>query len=154
MVVAGTSPLSADAIGEKIVRARSVERALMFIGWIVLVIGVLGMALTVVMWVAGQIDVLGQQIRQALSPGFREPIRNTLRCAIPAAMGLEERRRGRRDLRHALGQPVVGMHGRLDERQQAGGHGIILDDRRLGLVGGFHAEHAQDLGDLRRLLVL
>ena len=57
MVVAGTRPLSADAIGEKVVRARSVERALMFIGWIVLVIGVVGMALTVAMWIAGQVDV-------------------------------------------------------------------------------------------------
>ena len=69
-------------------------------------------------------------------------------------MAFEEGRRRRRGLRHPPGQSVIGMHGRLDERQQAGGDRVVRHDRGLGLIGGFHAVHAQDLGDLRRLLVL
>ena len=57
MMVVHTDELDADVIRKKVVAARGVERSLTFIGWIVLVIGVIGMAVTVVMWIAGQIDV-------------------------------------------------------------------------------------------------
>ena len=57
MVAVQTDELDADVIRKKVTAARSVERALTFIGWIVLVIGVTGMVATVVMWIAGQIDV-------------------------------------------------------------------------------------------------
>jgi Na+/phosphate symporter len=57
MVPSETSSMDADVIAEKVARARGVERALMFVGWIVLVIGVAGMAVTVALWIAGQIDL-------------------------------------------------------------------------------------------------
>ena len=57
MVAEETDQLDADLIRKKVAAARGVERSLTFIGWIVLVIGVIGMVATVVMWIAGQIDI-------------------------------------------------------------------------------------------------
>ena len=57
MIAAQADKLDADVIRKKVVAARSVERALTFIGWIVLVIGVTGMVATVVLWIVGQVDV-------------------------------------------------------------------------------------------------
>jgi len=57
MVASQTGRLDADMITEKVLHARVVARVLTRIGWAVLAIGLIGVAVTAALWISGEISL-------------------------------------------------------------------------------------------------